>query len=329
LDHRHLYKMKKINPLFILFLFCACVEHEFFFQVTPDGSYKVHYSAHGDKIDLLDHDFPIPSGVKWTIHSTMEQIEAESYDYTAHSSFKRNEKFPETFFTGDSIYLESLLKHPTEIIHSNWFFWETFVFNAKFKGRLMESKYPLIAHLKTSPDDPPEHWLKEGLAYLLSETLLQTPLDWNSRPIIMAELNNWIINDLQSVNDSILYEELDYYKNMGLDVIMQPAPPDLYSEMDSIFKSLEDELIISMDLDGDNFNYKLILPGVLQTTNADSLAGDTLLWSFELRDYMNEDYMMAAESIIDYPARQKAGIAFIILLGLLFIGIQIRKKRTN
>ena len=116
---------------------------------------------------------------------------------------------------------------------------------------------------------------------------------------------------------------------MGLDVIMQPAPPDLYSEMDSIFKSLEDELIISMDLDGDNFNYKLILPGVLQTTNADSLAGDTLLWSFELRDYMNEDYVMAAESIIDYPARQKAGIAFIILLGLLFIGIQIRKKRTN
>ena len=38
-----------------------------------------------------------------------------------------------------------------------------------------------------------------------------------------------------------------YYKNLGLDVIMQPASPDTYSVMDSIFKSLEDELKITMD----------------------------------------------------------------------------------
>ena len=319
--------MQKYKIFSILLICCACVEHKFFFHISPDGSYEVNYSAHGDKIDLQDHDFPMPSGIKWIIHSTMDQVEAESYDYTAHRFFKRNENYPETFFTGDSIYSESLLKHPTEIKHSNWFFWETFVFNGKFNGRLMESKYPLISQLIESPDDPPEHWIQEGLAYLLSETLNQTPLEWNIQPIIKAELHKWIQNDLKSLNDSILFEDLDYYKNLGLDVIMQPAPPDLYSEMDSIFKSLEDELKISMDLDGDNFTYKLILPGILQSTNADSLAGDTLLWSFELRNYMNEDYVMSAESTIDYPGRQKAGIVLFIILGLLFIGVRIRKKR--
>ena len=192
----------------------------------------------------------------------------------------------------------------------------------------MESKYPLIAQLKASPDDPPEHWIQEGIAYLLSETLNQTPMEWNARPIIEAELHKWIQNDLQTVTDSILFEELDYYKNLGLDVIMQPASPDVYPAMDSIFKSLEDELKITMDLDGDNFMYELILPGVLQSTNADSLAGDTLYWSFELRDYMNEDYTMTAESTIDYPGRQKAGTALFVILGLLFIGIRIRIKRT-
>ena len=101
----------------MLLLFCSCVEHEFFFQVSPDGSFQVYYSAHGDKIDLQDHDFPLPSGFEWNIHSTMEEIEAESYDYTAHRFFNRNEKFPETFFMGDSIYSESLLKHPTESFH--------------------------------------------------------------------------------------------------------------------------------------------------------------------------------------------------------------------
>ncbi len=321
--------MRGFKIFFILLLLSACVEHKFLFHVSPNGSYEVKYSAHGDKIDLQDHDFPMPAGVKWVIHSTMEQIEAESYDYTAHRFFKRNEKISETFFTGDSIYSESLLKHPTEVKHYNWFFWETFLFNGRFKGRLMESKYPLIAQLKASPDDPPEHWLHEGIAYLLSETLNRIPLDWNTRPIIEAELQKWIQNDLQTVNDSILFEDLDYYKNLGLDVIMQPAPPDLYPKMDSIFKSLEDELKISMDLDGDNFIYRLILPGVLQSTNADSLLGDTLLWSFELTNYMNEDYVMTAESTIEYPERRKAGIILCIILGLLFIGTLIRKKYTH
>ena len=94
--------------LFFLFLFFyGCVEHKFLFQVHPNGSYHVEYSAHGDKLDLQDHDFPLPHGEKWSIHSTMDKMEAESYDYTAHRFFKRHEKIPETFFKGDSIYSES------------------------------------------------------------------------------------------------------------------------------------------------------------------------------------------------------------------------------
>ena len=106
---------------------------------------------------------------------------------------------------------------------------------------------------------------------------------------------------------------------------MQPTPPDLYPEMDSIYKSLEDELKITLDLDGDNFDFQLILPGVLTSTNADSLAGDTLFWSFDLTNFMNEDYVMSAESSIKYPKRKKAGIIFIIILGLVFIGSQLKK----
>ena len=323
-------KMHKYKFFFILLLFFSCVEHKFFFHVSTDGSYEVKYSAHGDKMDLQDQDFPMPSGVKWIVHSTIDQVEAESYDYSAYRLFKRNEAFPISFYKGDSISLESLLKHPTEIKHSNWFFWETFVFNGQFNGRQMESKYPLIAKLKSSPDeDPPKRWLQEGLSYLLTETLNQTPVEWNTRPIIEAELKKWIQDDLQTVNDSILFEELEYYENLGLDVIMQPAPPELYAHMDSIYKILENELKITMDLDGDNFIFELILPGVLQLNNADSLSGDTLFWLFELKDYMNEDYIMKAESSIGYPGRQKAGMALFLILGILFAGIRMRKKRMD
>ena len=318
--------MQKFYSLFIVLLFSACVEHKFFFHLSPDGGYGVNYSAHGDKSDLRDHDFTMPSGFEWAIHSTMDQIEVESYDYSAHKLFNRNETFPTSFYNGDSIYSKSLLQHPTIIKHSNWFFWEKYKFEVKFVGRKVESKYPLVRQFMEDIENPPTGWIREVLIYLLTETLNQTDLEWNTRPIITAELNNWIEETLQSVNDSTIFEELDYYKNLGLDVIMQPAPPILYNEMDSIFKTLEDELKITMDLFDDSFEFQLILPGILELNNADSLAGDTLFWSLNLENYLNEDYILSAESSIIYPGRLKWSITLFIIFGLLYIVIRMRKK---
>ena len=88
--------LKKFIPIILILVF-ACVEHKFFFRVSPDGKYEVEYKAHGDKDDLVDFDFTMPIGRKWKINSTLDESEAESYDYTAHRSFKQNEVFPKLF----------------------------------------------------------------------------------------------------------------------------------------------------------------------------------------------------------------------------------------
>ena len=312
--------------LLVLILVFSCVEHKFSFTVSPDGSYKVEYKGHGDKNDLTDFDFPLPTSGKWTINSTLENTEAESYDYTAHRLFKRNEYFPTTFYNGDSIYFESLLKHPIKVKHYNWFFRESFSFDVEIGGRNVSSKYPKVEQFILDTENPPMGWLKEALVYLLTETLNQAEMEWNTRPIIAAELLNWKNNELEILSDSTLLEEIDYYKNIGLDIIMQPASPDLYNEMDSIFKSLEDELTITLDLIDDSFSFQLILPGILEYTNADSSASDTLFWSFELQDYMNENFVMRANSSINYPDRQKAGLFIVFSTILIFWGLRRRKR---
>ena len=315
--------------LLVLTLIFSCVEHKFFFRVSPDGSIQVDYNAHGDRSDLTDFDFTLPHDLNWTINSTLDDAEAESYDYTAHRIFTRNEDLPATFYNGDSIYFESLLKHPIEVKHSNWFFRETFIFEAKFVGRKVEIKYPMVSQLLQNKEEQPQGWIKEALAYLLTETLFRSDIEWNTRPIITAGLKEWLNTELQSISDSTLLEEIDYYKNLGLDIIMHPAPPAIYNDMDSIFKTLEDELQITLDLIDDSFAFQLILPGILESNNADSLAGDTLFWSFEMEDYMNDDYTMMAFSSINYPGRQKAGffIGFIVIL--LIIGVRNRRRRTD
>ena len=317
--------LKKIIPIILILVF-SCVEHKFFFQISPDGSFEVLYKAHGDKPDLIDFDLTLPTGKQWAINSTLDEAEAESYDYTARRDFKRNETFQKTFYNRDSLYFESLLKHPIKVKHSNWFFWETYLFEGRFIGRMIESKYPLVGEFLKDTEDPPDGWMREALEYLLTETINQSDIEWNTRPIITAELKNWIDTNLQSVNDSTLFEEMDYYKNQGIDIIMQPASPDLYNDMDSIFKTLEDELHITLDLIDDNFSLQLILPGKLEYSNADSLAGDTLFWSFHLEDYMNDDYIFSAFSGISYPARQKWGFIILLFLFVFFIGMKIRRN---
>ena len=51
--------IKKHFSILILLIF-SCVEHQFTFTVSPDGSYQVEYKAHGDRSDLVDIDFPLP-----------------------------------------------------------------------------------------------------------------------------------------------------------------------------------------------------------------------------------------------------------------------------
>ncbi len=300
-------------------VFFSCVEHQFLFTVSPKGTYKVHYKAHGDKTDLTDFDFPPPGGSNWEIHSTFGESEAESFDYTAHKKFNRNDPFPSTFYLGDSIYAESLISHPIKVTHRNWIFIETFSFNAVIEGRGVNDKYPLVNEVIQNSENPPEGWLKEALFFLLSQTLSKSDVDWNTKPILRAELKDWVNKDLSLVSDSLIFEDIDYYKNEGLDIIMQPVSPENYDHMDSIFKALEDELEITLDLIDDQFEFRVVLPGVLEFSNADTLAGDTLSWIFNLKNFSDENFIMEAKSTINYPGRQKAGyfILFIIIIGVL------------
>ena len=100
---------------------------------------------------------------------------------------------------------------------------------------------------------------------------------------------------------------------------MQPISPVYYDKMDSIFKSLEDELRVTIDLMNDEFDFKLILPGILKYTDADSIKGDTLFWSFGIENYINDDYVLNAVSSINYPKRQILGIILLFLACILII----------
>ena len=106
-----LNQLKNISYcLFILFIFSSCVEHKISIIVYPDGSFDYDHSAGGDKKDLIDFDFPLPSSLDWIINHNFEE-DLENLNFRAVKHFVTDSKFPQSFFNSDSISKDILLNH--------------------------------------------------------------------------------------------------------------------------------------------------------------------------------------------------------------------------
>jgi len=313
----------QIRYIFI-FLCFGCVEHKYHIVVSPDGGYSFEYKGHGDKQDLMDVDVPLPEGLGWLVHSTLSE-DVESYDYTALKILNVNESLSSSFYAGDSIYLPSLLSHPIQVQYSNWFVKETYTLNARFESRQVSEKYPMVESMIEDVENPETGWAAEVFNYLFTETLGRTPLEFNQQGMVAIELNRWLNEDISSIPDSVLIDDFDELKEAGLDIIMRPLPPMHYDAMDSLFKQLEDEVRITLDLMDDEFEFSIVLPGELMSSNADTTKGDTLFWYYSVKDFLSEDFILSAKSEQKYPSRMK--VVFLLLVALL-LGLFVWRRNS-
>jgi hypothetical protein len=271
---------------------------------------------------LTDADVPLPSGLGWLMHSTLSE-DVESYDYTALKIYNANESLPSSFYMGDSLYLPSLLSHPIHIKYSNWFVKEIYTLDAKFMSREVGEKYPKVASMFQDAENPESGWAAQVYTYLFTETLGRTPLEFNQQGMVAVELNRWLNEDIAMLPDSVLIDDFDKLKETGLDIMMQPVAPHYYDAMDSLFKQLEDEVRITLDLMDDEFEFSIILPGTLVSSNADTTKGDTLFWTYSVRDFLHEDYVLSAKSEQAHPSRINV---VILLLMALILGLFIWRR---
>ncbi len=316
--------MKKITvfpALLLMILLSACVEHELFFQVHPDGGYTFRYLGKGDEKDLTDSDFPVPRGDDWYILTTFGDT-VDTHEYYARREFRPDEPFPDGFFTGDSIYLPSLLKHPFSVQVKNRFVKKTYFFEGRMESRRVDEKYPGISTLLSEGEEYPG-WSKEVLEYLFSETITRLDVGFNREPGLIKDVDLW----LESVNDTTVLNNYLQIKSEGLERVKSILDPGEITRMDSIFKQLEDESRITLGLIDDRFSVKLIIPGDLEKTNADTTLGDTLLWEFTVNDFSEGDYVMTAVSHVYDPFRYKLVFGFLLALVVLALVVLWKKRR--
>ena len=88
-----------------------------------------------------------------------------------------------------------------------------------------------------------------------------------------------------------------------------------FKDTNFVFSKEVNQVVRLLDLIDDEFYFQLIMPGKIEFSNADSISVNRLFWSFQIEDYMNEDYIISSFSSKNYPGRQS--VAIIIILCIL------------
>ena len=331
-----------LNPKILILLFATffsfqCVETLISVRVFSSGEYLMKLRSEGDEKDVYNDDFVLPKDNNWSV----EAKEKESPDGTETIFILETQ----AMLVGETIFYPedkdpSPQRHPINVKKIDHFFSTTYEMNKIFKGRQVSQKYPLLAQAMSNAgtDSIYEKVESEIIMYCLSAALEQIQIEELLKDRILNHFRGvfykaeeegkllQILDDSRSMNDEkfSLPEKLIRANFIPFEPLLSSNFVDsCISEMKPYIK----EANITVELHDDTFKFAGVLPGLITKSNADSVKNDTLWWVFNADDFLNDDYIIEAASVIYYPKRVQLTIVVItgILLLILFISYMKRK----
>lgn len=296
----------------------SCVETTITVRVFPDGHYAVQIHSAGDSSDVFDEDFPHPTGPGWSTVVHREQREDQDVWVMQTDGYRQGR----TIFTADTTPVS--LRHPLEVTRTTDWFTTTYRVHQRFVGRGVFRKYPALGKSLTAGPEDSTEWIAEAFYYIAVQGLkdLQTDSATALPPLLYARIENHFRGIFYRLEQKQLFAELKD-KQAFLTRILQPfkeqLPPHFPQLLSTATEVYEQELRRTQALRDDQFNFHLFLPGVVTYTNADTIVGDTLKWSFGLEDYLNDDLLLEAESVV--YSRKRLQLAILIGAGVLILAL--------
>ena len=308
------------------FIAWSCVETTITVRVLPDGHYTVQIHSAGDSSDVFDDDFPHPSGPGWSTVVHREQRDDQTVWVMQTDGYRQGH----TIFTTDTTPVP--LRHPLEVIRTSGWFSTTYQVRQRFVGRGVFKKYPALAiNLTSGPNDSTE-WIAEAFYYITTQALKDLQRDSSTAlsPLLHDRIENHLRGIFYRLEEKQLFEELKD-KQGFLRRILQPfreqLPPNFPEHLSTATEVYQQELHRTQALQDDQFNFHLFMPGVVTYTNADTIIGDTLKWSFGLEDYLNDDLLLEAESVV--YSRKHLQLAILIGAGMLIFALGLGMLRRR
>ena len=332
-------KPKILILLFATLFSFQCVETLISVRVFPNGEYFMRIRSEGDRTDILNDDFILPQDNGWTAEIT-EQNKSDS-DETIFILETQ------ALLKGKTIFHQknegpSPQRHPMNIEKIDRFFSTTYELNKVFKGRRILQKYPLLAQAMADAGTDSTYGLVESeiIMYCLKTVMENIEIE--------QLLKDRILNHFRGVfykaeEEGNLLQVLEPSKTVNNEKFALPeelirsnfVPFESLLPLNFVDRCIEEmkpyikEANITLELHDDTFKFAGILPGLIIKSNADSISNDTLWWVFNADDFLNDDYMIEAASIIYHPKKVQLTIVVITSILLLILFVKYMKRNSK
>ena len=324
--------------LVICSLFISCVETLITINVLPDARYRMSIVSKGDKEDIENNDFTLPKSAEWSI-KTFQEIDDETGDMIFFSS-------GESMLEGTNLLInndhQNALRYPISVKLNKGVFSDTYILHQLFEGRQVAVKYPTLAQALLEPSDESRQItvFTEVMLYCIKESINNSQLQFDVKDLLKERIINHFNGAFYKAGeDGYLKDISQDNKNGNIIGLPEKFIRSNFKPFDEILPSgfidsslirmlpCIDEANTTINLNDDTFKLISTLPGRVFMSNADSVYNDTLLWSFDLKDFTNDPYTIEAASIIYYPKKiQKAILVGTILI--LFVLFLIAKRKA-
>jgi len=322
------------------FFSIQCVETLITVRVFPDGRYFMQFRSEGDEKDVFDDDFKLPMSSPWT--SDIIQRGKPDSDETVHIINTQ------AILNGSTTFHPANegpapQRHPINIVKQDGIFSTVYSLQKIFQGRRVHQKYPLLA--QSMADVGTDSTDKVVETEIIMYCLKMGMDDLEGVNELKSLLKERILNHFRGVfykaeEEGNLFGLLTNSPSDNQDTFILPGelirtnfipfesvlPPNFDEKCMQAMIPYINEANITVKLHDDTFKFAGILPGAITQSNADSISNDTLWWSFGSEEFINDDYVIEAASIIYHPKRIQLSIvlgALIMILSLIFIS----KKR--
>jgi hypothetical protein len=319
-----MFKLKKLSVILLFIIFSGCVENIITIRIHPDGRSHIQFFSKGDSLDIFNHDFIHPSSPNWRSIFTTSTNEDGDIIW---------EKLTDGFIASNSIISQNISDHSIgyiieSSINKNWFS-TTYEFKVTFPKLLDYRGTPLLSESLLTDKMDSIQWLPEALMSIIDSALTQLYKDTKiTLPYRQDRLSNHFKNTFAHIQSENLMDELHADRGLFLSRILKP-----FEQIDTLFISqlntamdpYESKLENIINLKDDQFKFRLITPGVVQSTNALAISNDTLKWEFGQNEFLNKPKILEATSRIYSIIDLQKTITFGLLILLIGVGLLYQK----
>jgi len=349
-----------------LTLLCGCIEHTFNLTVFPEAEIEIVYNASGDVMDFKDDGQLMPDSTIWDLRTWTEKRNDETvHNVEARlrlaDPLELDKQLNWQHTDEDTVHLQrsfAVEKHPN-LLGAVWRF--TGVMFSRDFNKIYGDIWDYVpAECKVLEDTKQMEKLTSGEIEMLEEKFSLGVIQWNierfkklfdrvwaaatihipalgdtSETVLSIARVGWMEDLHQYLNELEIGEpsvaNLDWWSDLRpiflgrLIDVTGPQTADLFGR---IGDAIEHKYQISKDIEDDQYNFIVKMPGKTISSNGSPSEEGHIKWEFPGKELQNEDIIMTAKNF-KLSTWRAVVLTFLIVLILNYIRRLLFRKRVR